>query len=328
MNFHLEFPLTSFQNKISYTDHLMFIGSCFAENIAERLKDAKLNTNINPHGILYDPLSIAKALRRYTRNNHLKESDLFFANESWNSWEHHSRFSNNNKQKSLAEINNHIEAAHEDLLKSKWLFITFGSAFSFSLKEENFAVANCHKVSQKGFNKSLLKTEVIISEYKDLIDEIRSVNPNINIIFTVSPVRYIRDGIEENNLSKAILIQSVHKLVDQFENVNYFPAYELVIDDLRDYRFYKADLVHPNEQAIDYVLKKFIDVAFNEGAKALFERIAEIRHAQLHRPFNPHSEAHQKFKLSFAERCKKLEREFPFLDLSEELLFFNSSVSE
>lgn len=324
MNFHLEFPISPFPEKLNYSGKLLFTGSCFAENIGKKLQEAKFNTLINPNGILYNPLSLAVSLNRYIKHDLLKENELFFANECWNSWEHHSRFSHPDKNNCLQEINRSITDAHFHLKESEWLFITFGSAFSYSLNEGNIPVANCHKVPQKEFTKSLLNVDEIITTYDALFSDLKKLNPGSNIVLTVSPVRYIRDGVVENNLSKSILIQSVHRLVEKHDHVFYFPAYELVIDDLRDYRFFNSDLVHPNEQAIDYVFDKLMETSFTEETKSLYKKILEIRNAMEHRPFNENAASHMKFKSTYEERCIQLKKEFNYLDLEQELIYFRS----
>ncbi|CAN5438316.1 GSCFA domain-containing protein [soil metagenome] len=318
MNFHLNFPISSFPQKINYSHSSLFIGSCFAENVGDLMKHYKFNTLINPHGVLYNPASIANALRRYLKIDFVTDNELFFANDCWNSWEHHSRFSNPDKQKCLLEINKNISDAHVALKTSDWLFITFGSSFVY--KRNFFIVGNCHKQAQKEFTKELLTTAEISAEYKVLIADLKKLNPNLKIVFTISPVRYIREGAVENNLSKARLIDAVHQLTSK--DVFYFPAYELVIDDLRDYRFYKEDLVHPNEQAIEYVFDKLQKAMFDKSTITLFEKIKEIVTAKEHRPFNEDTQAHQKFKATCLERCVSLQKEFPFLDMKEELNYF------
>ena|SRR6218665_952275 len=323
MNFHLQFQIPPFENKISYSHKMLFIGSCFAENVAEKMQKYKFDVNINPHGVLYNPASIAVALRSYVFNWQTDESELFYADELWNSWQHHSRFSNPDKAACLKQINERISAAHDFIKKAEWLFITFGSAFTYTHIAENKAVANCHKMPQKEFTKSLQSVTEIVHEYNALLAELKKINPSLIIVFTVSPVRYVRDGIVENNVSKGILLQAVHELTKNNSAI-YFPAYELVIDDLRDYRFYNSDLVHPNEQAIDYVFEKLKAAAFDESAHQLLEKIKELIAAKQHRPFNEDTEQHKKFKAAYLERCKRLQNEFPFLDLVEELNYFQS----
>jgi hypothetical protein len=323
MNFHLEFPILPPKNKINYSDKFLSLGSCFSEEVGFRMKKNKINVDINPHGILYNPDSIAIALKRYIGDKKFREDDLFYANDSWNSWEHHSRFSDPDKKKCLTVINDRISSAHLHLKESNWLVITFGSAFSYLHNTLQSTVGNCHKIPQKEFTKSLLSVDHIIKEYKELIDDLAKLNPSLNIILTISPVRYIRDGIVENNQSKAILIQAVHELVKSQENLFYFPSYELVIDDLRDYRFYKTDLVHPNEQAVNYVFEKFIDSCFNDESKSIFEKVNEILMAAEHKPFNKNSDAHKKFKKSYLEKSLLLQSKYAFLDLNEEVKGFS-----
>lgn len=322
MQFHLSFPLTPFEQRITYSQKCFFIGSCFAENIGELMQKYKFNTLINPHGVLYNPASIVLALNKYMSNTHVQERELFYANECWNSWEHHSRFSNINKNECLTNINHAIATAHEFILQTEWLFITFGSAYIYKHNSSNNLVGNCHKVPQKEFTKLLLDTAIIVEEYTQLIQRLKTINPKLKIIFTVSPVRYIRDGITENTLSKARLIEAVHQLVNVNPNTFYFAAYELVIDDLRDYRFYKPDMVHPNEQAIEYVYEQLMNTAFADETKILHEKIKSIINAKQHRPFNESSGEHKKFKVAFLQKCLQLQEQRPFLKLQEEINYF------
>jgi hypothetical protein len=319
MDFHLQFPITPSVEKMNYSQSSLFIGSCFAENIGELLLQNKFKSLLNPNGILYNPSSIAIALRRYISNNLLKESDLFYANECWNSWEHHSRYSQIEKLNCLGTINAEISNAHSFLKNTDWLFISFGSAFIY--KRKNAVVGNCHKQPQKDFSKELLETKNIVNEYSLLISDLKKLNPDLKIVFTISPVRYIRDGIVENNLSKARLIDAVHQLIGK--NVFYFPAYELVIDDLRDYRFYKKDMVHPSEQALAYVFDKFRETFFDHSASELFVRINEILIAKKHIPFNADAPSHKKFRVNFLNRIQLLQSQNSYLDLREEEAYFS-----
>jgi len=322
LNFHLEFPIPPSEKKINYDQKILLLGSCFAENFGERMARYKFDVNINPHGILYNPDSLSQAITRYIDNDPIEKSELFFANDCWNSWEHHSRFSDPDKQKCIDEINNNISNAHDQIENADWLFITFGSAFSYSIKNSDQVVGNCHKLPQKEFVKSLLTVDSIVKDYNTLIKKLHDLNSKLKIVFTVSPVRYIRDGVVENNLSKSILINAVHEIVKQNSSMFYFPAYELIIDDLRDYRFYKQDLVHPNELAIDYVFEKLKDVFFSPQTNALFDKINDIVTAKEHRPFNELSEEHKKFRSAYLKRCEELQKEFSFLNLKEEIEYF------
>jgi hypothetical protein len=321
MNFHLDVQLPAFSTKLKYKEPLLFIGSCFAENIALRMQSHKFNTCLNPHGVMYNPESIARAIHHYLINKKYTEEDLFFARDCYHSWDHHSRFSTTNAATCLAEINDQITRAHEALKNAGWLFITLGSAYIYRHKQTGKRIANCHKQPQQEFVKELLTVEELVKMYKELIIDLEKYNKQLKIVFTVSPVRYIRDGIVENTLSKARLIELVHRLTDN-KNLMYFPAYELVIDDLRDYRFYKEDLVHPTDQAIDYVFEKLRTSLFDETTTAVFEKINDIVKAKAHRVFQVDTEAHQKFKATYFNRCKQLQQQYPFLLLEEELDYF------
>ena len=323
MNFHLTFPIKPFEQKINYQQKMLFVGSCFADNIGDLLLKYKFNSLINPHGILYNPFSISTAINRYIDNKSLKEDELFFANDLWNSWEHHSKFSNENKEEGLKLINEKIAEAHTQLKDADWLFITLGSAFVYKHIDNNSIVGNCHKIPQKQFEKILINSDEIIKEYKELFIKLKKNNSKIKIVFTVSPVRYIRDGVIENNHSKAQLLSAVHQLEKEFENVFYFSAYELVIDDLRDYRFYKADLVHPNDLAIEYVFDKLKETMFDIRTIEIYEKVKSLIAGINHRPFNENSESHKKFKSSLFKICKDLESIIPSADFSAELKFLS-----
>lgn len=317
MKFHLTFPIPEFEQKINYANKFLFVGSCFAENIGETMQLYKFKVKINPNGVLYNPQSMAIALRRYIDNKTIQENELFFANECWNSWEHHSRFSDSDKLTCLTSINSSISSAHDFLKKTDWLFITFGSAFVYRRNSNGQLVGNCHKVPQKEFTKQILNISEIVEDYKILIRQLKTLNNKLKIIFTVSPVRHTGDGIVENNLSKSHLIAAVHEIIQQNDNSFYFPAYELIMDDLRDYRFYKTDLVHPNEQAIAYVFEKLMNTIFDEETKILFEKIKDIIIARQHRHFNRNTEGYSKFQAVYQQRVKQLQKEYSFLDLEE-----------
>ncbi len=321
MNFHLDFQIRPFTKKIQYTEELFFMGSCFAENMAMQMQLYKFKTILNPNGVLYNPVSIAEALNRYVSNDLLEEKELFRSNEVFHSWEHHSRFSTADAHQCLTKINTQINAAHQSLKNTGWLFITLGSAYVYTHKQSGKRVGNCHKQPSQDFTKELLTTTEIVETYANLITTFQSFNKQLKMVFTVSPVRYIRDGMVENNRSKARLIEAVHQLCDE-ETVFYFPAYELLIDDLRDYRFYKSDLIHPNDQAIDYIFEKLVQAAFSPETNVLYEKIKDILKAKAHRVLQANSPAHQQFKSVYFERCKQLQKQYPQLRLKDELLHF------
>jgi hypothetical protein len=237
MNLQLPFTTDKFSEPIRHDHRILMVGSCFTENIGKRLAALKFQTLQNPNGIIYDPVSITNSLVSYLEQKVYQPSDLVFLNDLWQSWQHHGSFSGVNEAEVLDNINSSQKKAHEFLKKADWVFITLGSAFSYSLAETGICVANCHKAPAKSFNKHLLSIEEIKSSLDTCVHRLFNFNPSLRIIFTVSPVRYIRDGLVENNLSKARLIEVVQHIVNKFSKLYYFPAYELVVDVLRDYRF-------------------------------------------------------------------------------------------
>lgn len=313
MQFRTELKISESKFKIEHHDALFFMGSCFAENIAEKSHMLLFNTCINPHGILYNPKSIATAISEYCTQKIYKKEDLFFFDNWWHSWNHHSRFSNTDINLCLENINKNISIAFNFLQKSKFLFITLGSAFIYKYVKSNSYVANCHKVPNKEFEKELLTIDSIICNMQSAIDAVNYFNKEIKIIFTVSPVRYIRDGIVENTLSKARLLESVHQLCNKNNNCYYFPAYELIMDDLRDYRFFKEDLVHPSEMAINYVWEKFSNCFFSNQCLNIIKEIEEIVIAENHQPRNINSESYLSFKKNVEEKKQKLTSTFPYI---------------
>jgi hypothetical protein len=324
MEFFLPFKIQPYPFTISYRDKILFIGSCFSEEIGNKMDELKFDILQNPNGILYDPVSIANALFSYIKNKPVEENDLFFLNGLWHSWKHHSTFSGVNKKDVLKKINVSQSGAHVFLKEAKFLIITPGTAFAYRLRENGQYVANCHKASSHFFEKKLLPTEQIISFFTEVQNALKKFNPGLKIIFTVSPVKHVKDGVVENNRSKARLIESVHTVAEQNENVFYFPSYELVTDVLRDYRFYKNDCVHPNETAISFVFEKFCDSVLDDASKKIIEKIKPLLSAVNHKPFVKESIAHKQFIASQSERIAALEKEYPFLDLSKEKKHFGN----
>jgi GSCFA family len=335
MDLLVNIDLKKLPKPITYQDEILLTGSCFTEHIGNTLEELKFSVLQNPNGILFDPVSVCQSLVSYIQNKQYTETDLFELNEVWNSWQHHSRFSNINKQEALRIINDSHQKAHEFLKKTSWIIITLGSSFSYRLtnlavsskasSSEGFveAVANCHRAPAQWFNKHLLEIDEIVSLLNNCYHQLIQFNPKLNIIFTVSPVRHIRDGVIDNNRSKARLIEAVHYMVNKFDQLHYFPAYELVIDVLRDYRFYDIDMVHPNYMATEFVLEKFAETCIDDESKQLMQEIKKIIIARKHRAFQPETKAHQQFLSSYFEKTKTLQEKFPFLDLKEELIYFS-----
>jgi hypothetical protein len=323
MNLMLEVQINSPEQKINYHDPIMLVGSCFTEHIGNNLQELKFRTLQNPNGILFDPHSVSANIVSYINNKQYTENDLFYLNELWQSWNHHSVFSNPNKEKCLQIINDSQTEAHQFLKKAKWLIITLGSSFSYRLKENNLPVANCHRAPAQWFNKYLMSIEEINSALDNCIHQLFQFNHDVRIVFTVSPVRHIRDGVIENNRSKARLIETIHHLVNKFDRLYYFPAYELVIDVLRDYRFYDIDMVHPNYQATEFVLEKFVKNYIHEKSSLIMEEIKQIIIARKHKAFHPSTDAHKQFLQNQLAKATNLKSKYPFLNLEDELTYFS-----
>ncbi len=309
---------------INYRNKLLLIGSCFTEHIGNYLAEVKLNVLQNPNGILFDPISVCNSLISYIQNKQYSADELFTLNEGWHSWQHHSRFSKPDKDESLQMINQSQQTAHLFLKQTDWLIITLGSSFVYQLVENGKPVANCHKAPPQTFNKHLSTIEDIITKFDETIHQLFQFNQHLKIIFTISPVRHLRDGVVDNNRSKARLIEAVHHLVKKFDRLYYFPAYELVVDVLRDYRFYDVDMAHPNYAATQFVLEKFSESCLNEEAQQLSEEIKKLVIARNHKPFNAKSNQHKQFLQSQLQRTKQLQDKYPFLDFKRELEYFSA----
>ena len=325
MQFQLELNIPPFQRQIEYTDEILLIGSCFTEHIADRLIQHKFKLLSNPHGILFNPLSVAHSLNSYIDNKIYTEQDLFQLNELWNSWDHHTRFSNIDKQAALNAINQSQAASHNVIKKAGWVIITLGSAFQYYLVDQNRPVANNHRAPAQWFEKKLLTIDEIEKGLSHTLDKLIALNPGVNIMFTISPVRHIRDGVIENNSSKARLIEAVHELCSKYNNGCYFPAYELVIDILRDYRFYDIDFVHPNYMATSFVWEQFLKACMSNGTINIMQEVQDIMTARNHRPRFPQTAAHQKFLADYAKKTEALIKRFPYLDMNDEMAWFRKA---
>jgi hypothetical protein len=331
MQFFTSLNIKPLQTPLTYEDNILLVGSCFTEHIGNYLMDVKFSVLQNPNGILFDPLSVCYSLVSYIHNKQYGNDDVFYWNEAWHSWQHHSRFSNPDKDECLRLINASQNEAHNFLKKTNWLIITLGSSFAYKLsleaatefvKGERKGVANCHKAPAQIFLKHLCTIEETVTALDGTIHQLFHFNPNLKIIFTISPVRHLRDGVVENNRSKARLIEAVHHLVNKFDRLYYFPAYELVIDVLRDYRFYDIDLAHPNYSATQFVLEKFSESCFHNATQTLMKEIKKIVVAKNHTPFNPHSQQHKKFLKTYFEKTKTLQQQYSWLDFTREMEYF------
>ena len=332
MQFQLDIPIRKPEELIRYGQKIMLIGSCFTEHIGKALQDLKFDVLQNPNGILFDPASVCHSLVSYAEGKKYQASDLFYWNEVWTTWHHHSRFSHIDPEQCLSAINASQEKAHVFLQEADWLIITLGSSFSYRLTSQaekasldtGSPVANCHRAPGQWFTKHLMEIAETTALLDQLVHRLRVFNPRLRILFTISPVRHIRDGVVENNRSKARLIESVHHLVNKMDRCWYFPAYEMVIDVLRDYRFYDVDLVHPNYPATEFVMEKFMENLVEEESRLLSQELRKITIARNHRPFQPETRAHQIFLKQHATLARELQNKYPFLNLQEEIAYFES----
>ncbi len=324
MQLTLELNIPQLPKPIQYPAKLLLIGSCFTENMSDRLVQHKFDILSNPHGILFNPLSVAYSIESYINNKEYTKDDLFYLNELWNSWDHHTRFSHTDAEKALQLINQSQGEAASFIREADYVIITLGSAFQYYLTENHQPVANNHRAPAQWFEKRLLDINTITSALSHAIDKLLQVNSTATIIFTISPVRHIRDGVVDNNRSKARLIEAVHELCNKYAQSYYFPAYELIIDILRDYRYYDIDFVHPNYLATSFVWEQFVKACVHPDAQVLMKDLLEISTARAHRTRFPDTDAHRKFKASYAEKITTLQKKFPFLKLEEELKYFNS----
>ncbi|HVG11923.1 MAG TPA: GSCFA domain-containing protein [Flavisolibacter sp.] len=340
MDFMLQFTPEKAARLIRHGEKILSVGSCFTEHIGNALSTLKFDVLQNPNGILFDPVSVARSITSYIRNERYNAEHLFQQGEIWNAWTHHSRFSSPDKHEVLTRINRSQNEGHQFLKEAGWLIITLGSSFSYRLNGATYTpeaagaahlpglqeagVANCHRAPAQWFRKHLLTIDETVAQLDNMIHQLFRFNPSIQIIFTISPVRHIRDGVVENNRSKARLLESVHHLVGKFDRLYYFPSYELVIDILRDYRFYSEDMVHPNYLATDFVLEQFIRTFMSDDTVALVREIRKLNVARKHTPTHPSTEAHKKFKSNYLERTRQLQEQHPMLNLQEEIAYFSS----
>lgn len=325
--FRTEVKVPRSHKPIRYDDNLLFIGSCFATNIGEYFEANCLNVLVNPFGVLYNPFSIGNSLERLLEGRLFTENDVLKKEGVYHSFYHHSQFNANDKQFFLETINTSFKESEVFIKKANTIVITFGTAWVYEHQETKLIVSNCHKYPSASFKRYRLSFDEIIERYHKLIEQIKCVNPKVEILLTISPVRHWKDGAHGNQLSKATLLLAVDKLVERFDYVNYFSAYELLLDDLRDYRFFADDMLHPSAAAIEYIRKVFIESQFDDKGKRVIEKIAQLNRAAEHRPFNIESDNHQVFVNKHIAKTDQLQQQYPTLDLSAiKMKFVNQQI--
>lgn len=310
MKLRTELEIKPSEFKITHNSHILGIGSCFVKETGDRLSAAKFDVMVNPFGTLFHPQAIENALMRILSLSYYSSDEIFNHGELFFSWDHHTSFSRTSAKETLLHINSELEKANDFLQKTDCVILTFGTAWIYKIKDTGLFVANCHKVPSAVFEKHLLTEKQIISSIKNCFDLIYDINPNAHIIATVSPVRHTRDGIVENSLSKAKLISALHQLTGHYKNVEYFPAFELLNDDLRDYRFYADDLIHPNQMAVNYIWQKFSSAYFDENTMKKIEAVNKIKSALEHLPLNSKTIAYREFLFKTNKLINETERNF------------------
>ena len=327
---------------ISYNDRLMFIGSCFADNIGCRMSEQRFNIDVNPFGVLYNPLSIASGCRLLQKPELFVEDDIFCYNGMYHSFMHHGKFSDISAANCIEKINGSLNIAANHFKEISYLVITFGTSYIYRLndREQFFAgsgklsnakeiddiynktkvqvVANCHKLPAVMFERELLTVDEIVNEWSGLLEDIWSDNPSLKVIFTVSPIRHMKDGAHMNQISKATLLLAEQSLYEKYpERISYFPAYELMMDELRDYRFYADDMLHPSKVAVDYIWERFCDMYLDKATKDVLKEVEQINLALNHKPLNPSSDVHKQFLIQTLLKIKRLQAKYPYLCFSE-----------
>ncbi|ELR73160.1 hypothetical protein C900_05209 [Fulvivirga imtechensis AK7] len=314
--FRTEITAPPSEEKITVSSPILSIGSCFSDCMGQRFATHKFDVVANPFGTVYNPVSIFKLLEYAVNRNYPKDSSYVETQGLISNFDFHSSFSAEKTEKIKKDIQNAIEHTHEHLKKCEWMIITLGTAFVYRRKDNKDIVANCHKVPAGRFTKELLTQKQIIEAFEKTYELLLSLQPNIKIIMTVSPVRHTKDTLEQNSVSKSILRVTCDTLEKEQKNIRYFPSYEIMMDDLRDYRFYRTDMIHPTRDAEDYIWHKFSEAYFNQETHRFIEEWDKIMKAIQHRPFNPASEAHQKFIKETIKHLKRLEKK---VDIHEEL---------
>jgi hypothetical protein len=281
--------------------------------MGEKFAYYQFQNTVNPFGMIFNPISIQRLMERAINHQKFTPDDLFFHNDSWHCFELHSEMSQPDRNQMLEHINRVLDQFRQDVQKATHLVITLGTAWVYRHKESQQIVANCHKVSQTTFQKELLSIEQIEQSLSEITSLVRSLNPKVHFVFTVSPVRHLKDGFIENQRSKAHLISALQSFLSADVDASYFPAYEILMDELRDYRFYADDLLHPNALAIEYIWQKWTESHIDSSSYSLMEEVSYIRKALAHKPFQPNSQSHQKFLSQLKIRIEKLQSQLSFI---------------
>ena len=316
ISFRTEVSLPKVSKKISYRQHTIMVGSCFTENIGTYLQNHYFPIQMNPCGIIYNPASIAECLGFLMGNKQFDESDLFFANGLWNNFYFHSRFSHPDKETTLSKINDSITLATSKLRLTSHLFLTFGTSWVYRERQNGRVVGNCHKLPDNTFVRERLTVDAMTLQWIDLLNQTLAIYPQLNIIFTISPIRHFKDGSYENQVSKSGLFLVVDNLISHFgsDRITYFPSYELVMDELRDYRFYASDMLHLSETANAFIQEKFNDIFLDNESKEIILKIGKIVKSIAHKPFQTESPSYRNLLSKLNEDALKIAQDHPSIN--------------
>lgn len=326
MDFRTKLPVTQAPFTLTHAHRFFVMGSCFAEQTGQRLYESGFRAVVNPFGVLYNPVSIDQALNRLMTNEAFHEGQLVLHEGLYHSFDHHGSFSNPDPHQALAHINAAYHKAAEGLKATDCLIVTLGTAWLYRRLDTNQVVANCHKWPANRFARERLDVETFVETFTRLINRLLALRPGLKIILTVSPIRHLKDGLHANNLSKAVLLLGIEQLCQRFEEAVYYPAYELLLDDLRDYRFFADDLVHPAPLAQTYIWEHFSETFLSKGAREMAKQVQAIRKAMEHRPFHPDEGAYKRFAQKNLAAIEGLMLSEPALVLNEERAFFERII--
>ena len=326
MNLQTKITVAAPDFLIDYNSRLMMLGSCFAENMGSKFSYSKFDVDVNPCGIIYNPLSVANVLRLIVEGKQFEKSDLRQVGGKWVSLYHHGAFSSTDPDECLRRINDRLTKATGELRTLDLLVITWGTAWVYRYTRENIVVSNCHKIPSQEFERSRLSVEDIVKEYLVLIGRLREINPGLRILFTVSPIRHWKDGAHGNQLSKATLLLAIDRLREELQHVYYFPAYEIVLDELRDYRFYADDMLHMSGFTVDYIWERFLYSFISPEVLGLMNQIGRVNKGVAHRPFDPQSEEYHRLVKKMLAEIAMISRSYPMIDFSEEKRKLNEVI--
>ena len=305
--FRTEIKIATASRPFDLKSSILTLGSCFADAIGSRLAAQKMNVLRNPFGVIYNPESIHKVLSYSVFNEPLPEHTYLHHQDVYLNFNFHSELSSLTKDGLASRLTNTIGSTHYFLKDADWLLLTYGTAWVYQRKETGEVVANCHKLPSAMFTKSLLTLDAITSSFMSLFNQLKKFNPKIKVVLTVSPVRHLKDTMEMSSVSKSLLRVACHQSSTQFDDVEYFPAFEMMVDDLRDYRFYKADMLHPTAEAEDYIWEKFMERYFSPDLKEFVKKWNVVSGALRHKPFHPQTASHQQFLKDTLKKLEELE---------------------